>query len=81
MSQRIIFKNADNSVGVLIPAPEALAKFGIDAIAAKDTPSGLPYWIVDVADIPSDRTLRNAWEADETILGASHGVGSIKNTF
>ena len=31
-------------------------------IAAKDVPEGKPFKIVDVTDIPSDRTFRNAWE-------------------
>jgi hypothetical protein len=34
-------------------------------IAAKDVPEGKPFKIVDVADIPSDRTFRNAWEYQE----------------
>ena len=31
-------------------------------IAAKDVPAGKTFQIVDVSDIPSDRTFRNAWE-------------------
>lgn len=31
-------------------------------VAAKDVPEGKPFKIVDVADIPTDRTFRNAWE-------------------
>ena len=31
-------------------------------IAAKDVPDGKPFQIVDVSDIPEDRTFRNAWE-------------------
>ncbi len=31
-------------------------------IAAKDVPAGKPYKIVDVSDIPEDRTFRAAWE-------------------
>jgi hypothetical protein len=31
-------------------------------IAAKDVPAGKPFQIVDVSDIPEDRTFRNAWE-------------------
>jgi hypothetical protein len=31
-------------------------------VAAKDVPEGKPFKIVDVADVPSDRTFRNAWE-------------------
>ena len=31
-------------------------------IAEKDVPAGKPFQIVDVSDIPEDRTFRNAWE-------------------
>jgi hypothetical protein len=31
----------------------------------KDMPAGKPYKIVDVADIPEDRTFRNAWQMAE----------------
>ena len=31
-------------------------------IAAKDVPAGKTFQIVDVSDIPEDRTFRNAWE-------------------
>ena len=37
----------------------------IARIAAKDVPAGKPFKIVGVADIPSDRTFRNAWEYQE----------------
>jgi len=63
MNQRIIYPNNDGGVVVLIPAPEC--GLTIEQIAAKDVPSGKPYKIVDVADIPSDRTFRNAWEYSE----------------
>ena len=31
-------------------------------IASKDVPTGKPFKVVDVADIPTDRTFRDAWE-------------------
>lgn len=34
----------------------------LDWVAAKDVPAGVDYQIVDVSDIPSDRTFRDAWE-------------------
>jgi hypothetical protein len=37
----------------------------IEEIALKDVPEGKPYKIVDVSDIPTDRTFRNAWEYQE----------------
>ncbi len=60
MNSRIIFPNDEGGVSVIIPAPEC--GLSIEEIAAKDVPAGKPYKIVDVADIPSDRTFRNAWE-------------------
>jgi hypothetical protein len=59
---RVIYKNTDNTVGVLIPTQEALGFATIEQIAEKDVPKDLPYWIVRDEDIPTDRTFRNAWE-------------------
>jgi hypothetical protein len=60
MNQRIIYPTDDNGVAVIIPAIEC--GLTIEEIAAKDVPAGKPYKIVDVADVPADRTFRNAWE-------------------
>jgi hypothetical protein len=60
MNQRIIYPTDDGGVAVIVPAPES--GLSIQEIAAKDVPAGKPYKIVDVADIPEDRTFRNAWE-------------------
>jgi hypothetical protein len=62
MNQRIIFQNDEGGVAVIIPADCGLT---IEEIAAKDVPAGKPFKIVDVSDIPSDRTFRNAWEYQE----------------
>ena len=65
MTQRIIYPNDDGGVSILIPTPEYLEEHTIEELAAKDVPAGKPYKIVDVADIPTDRTFRNAWEYQE----------------
>jgi hypothetical protein len=62
MNQRIIYPNDNGGVDIIIPSPEYLAEHTIEELAAKDVPQGKPYKIVDVADIPTDRTFRNAWE-------------------
>jgi hypothetical protein len=62
MNSRIIYPSDDGGVSILIPAAEC--GLTIEEIAAKDVPAGVAYKIVDVADIPSDRTFRNAFEAD-----------------
>lgn len=65
MNQRIIYPNDDGGVSILIPTPEYLAEHTIEELAAKDVPAGKPFKIVDVTEIPEDRTFRNAWEYAE----------------
>jgi hypothetical protein len=65
MTKRIIYPTDEGGVAIVIPAPEALETMTIEEIAAKDVPAGKEYKIVDVADIPTDRTFRNAWEYTE----------------
>ncbi len=60
MNSRIIYPTDDGGVAVIVPAPDC--GLTIEEIAAKDVPAGKPFKIVDVTDIPSDRTFRNAWE-------------------
>jgi hypothetical protein len=76
---RIIFKNDQGGVSVIIPTPEALALYGIQAIAIKDVPSGRKFKLVDAADIPSDRSDRDAWTVDEADL--TDGVGGESSEF
>ena len=63
MNQRIIYPTDNGGVAIIVPAPKC--GLTIEEIAAKDVPEGKPYKIVDVADIPTDRTFRNAWEYQE----------------
>ncbi len=56
---RIIYQTNEGGVAIIVPADCGLT---IEEIAAKDVPAGKPYQIVDVVDIPTDRTFRNAWE-------------------
>lgn len=58
MNQRIIYPNDEGGVAVIVPAVSV-------ELAMKDIPEGKPYKIVDVSEIPSDRTFRNAWEYSE----------------
>lgn len=69
---RIIYPNVDGGVSIIVPAPEALETMTIEDIALKDVPAGKPFKIVDVSDIPTDRTFRNAWEAD---MSSPDGTG------
>lgn len=72
MDKRIIYKNAEGGISVIIPSPNS--GLTIEQIAAKDVPTGLPYRIVDVSDIPTDRSARDLWDVDEADL--TDGVGA-----
>ena len=79
MAQIVVFKNEDGSIGVIHPTQEVLGKYTIKQIAEKDCPAGLPYVIMDSADLPDSRTFREAWELPaDTVFD---GVGSDSNVF
>jgi hypothetical protein len=63
MNQRIIYPTDEGGVAIIIPSPDC--GLTIEEIAAKDVPEGKPYKILDVSDIPTDRTFRDAWEFQE----------------
>jgi hypothetical protein len=64
MSKRIIYPT-EQGVAIIVPAPDYLLTHTIEECAAKDVPEGKSFQIVDVSEIPSDRTFRNAWEYQE----------------
>ena len=51
---RIIYQNETGGVSIIIPTESV-------ELALKDVPEGVPYEIVEEADIPSDRYFRDAW--------------------
>tara|TARA_B100001939_G_scaffold337492_1_gene341898 strand:+ start:972 stop:1196 length:225 start_codon:yes stop_codon:yes gene_type:complete len=73
MDKRIIYKNTDGTISIIIPTNEALQTMTIEQIANKDVPTGLSYKIVNASEISSDRTFRNAWTIADNEL--TDGVG------
>lgn len=71
MTQRIIYSTDEGGIAVIIPTGE----LPIEEVARKDVPDGVPYKIVDTADVPTDRTFRSAWEADMTNPDG-YGIGA-----
>ena len=57
---KIIYPNPDGGVSVMYP----VSALPIEEIGRKHVPAGTPYRIVEDDVIPSDRSFRNAWEAD-----------------
>jgi hypothetical protein len=62
MNKRIIYPNDNGGVSIIVPADCGLT---VEQIAFKDVPNGKPYKIIDVSEVSSDRTFRNAWEYQE----------------
>ena len=77
MNKRIIYQNDSGGVSVIVPSQEFLTTGSIEQLAQKDVPAGKSYQIVDVSEIPSDRTFRDAW----TISGdtVDHDIAKAKN--
>lgn len=65
--KRIIYSTEDGGVAVIIPADDS--GLTIEQIAAKDVPGGVPFEVIDVAEIPKDRTFRNGWERSGKTIG------------
>jgi hypothetical protein len=64
MNTRILYATPEGGVAIIIPTGE----LPTEVVARKDVPQGVPYKIVDIADIEdtiSDRTFRAAWEAED----------------
>ena len=47
----------------------------LEYIAESSVPKGVPFWVVDPETIPTDRTFRDAWELDKTLMGNPDGYG------
>ena len=69
MNKRIIFTNDSGTIAVIVPT-------GNIEDCIKDVPNGKPFAIVEAADIPSDRTFRNAWEQSGKAI--AHNIDKCK---
>lgn len=77
---RIIYRNDNGGISVITPANDVMNHDVLHFIAAKDVPTGKPYKIIDVADLPKSREQRDYWDVNKSDLtdgfGADFGVGS-----
>ena len=67
----IYYKEGHTTVTIGIPMDNT--ELTVEEMAKKNVPTGQKYKIVDVADIPSDSSFRDAWQVDESEL--TDGVG------
>ena len=61
--KRFIYTNDDGSISIVCPADNT--DLTLEQIKAKDCPSGKTVFTVDAAEIPTDRSFRNAWTYTE----------------
>lgn len=71
--QTIIYPDGQGGIAVVVPTPTC--GISLEEIARKDVPAGIPYRLIDTADIPQDRTFRAAWTADFSSPDG-HGIGA-----
>ncbi len=77
ITQVIIFNQDNGNISIIYPSPEALAQYGIKAIANKDVLHGKRYAIRDVAMLPPG--LPETWKINDADL--TDGVGAESNEF
>lgn len=73
MKKVIIYPNERGGIAIVYPAPNC--GISLEEIARKDVPAGLPHIIIDEADVPSDLTFFDAFEADFS-EPHGHGIGA-----
>ena len=79
MNKVIVYKQPSGVLAIVRPTKEALAIYGIEAIAKKDVPHGVPYKIADASTLPQDRSQRDSWTIDDAEL--IDGVGGASDQF
>jgi len=60
-SQRVIYPLSNGGVAIIVPSAECT---DINQLVAQ-VPEGRSHQIVDVTEIPTDRTFRDAWTFSE----------------
>ena len=59
----IIYKTENNGVAIVHPSPNY--ENSLEELVDTVVPEGSTWKIVDISEIPSDRTFRNAWEWED----------------
>jgi len=57
---KALYQDPEGNLCVVCPTGE----LPFEEVCRKDVPAGLPYLIVEDDAVPTDRSFRNAWEAD-----------------
>lgn len=71
----IIYTNSEGVLVIFTPSQEAKDLLTLEEIAKRVVPAGLKYWFSSLADLPQDRSYRDAWQIDEAVMGKPDGYG------
>lgn len=75
----ILFMNPNTgSLSINYPLDTEMPLKELNDFAKRVVPVGVPYWIVTPRNIPEDRSFRDTWEVDESVLGKPTGYGEAK---
>lgn len=66
MDKRIIFKNENGGISVVVPSPKFEGT--MQELAAKTLPEGTEWRIIDMADLPISRNWRAAWTDTKEVV-------------
>ena len=64
ITKRIIYPNDEGGESIVVPSPNT--SLSLAEIEARVVPTGKSRQTVDVTDIPTDRTYRDAWTYEES---------------
>lgn len=73
---RIVYENEKGIASIVIPSPEYQGT--LEELASRVVPNGIAYEIVDDAEIPADRTFRDAWKHDTSSAPEKISVDMLK---
>lgn len=64
----IVYPQENGIVAIVNPSRSSIeGGLTMEEIAAKSVPAGVPYKIIDISEVPSDRVFRDAWEYVEWV--------------
>lgn len=73
---RIIYQLNDQPMSVVIPVMNDPLGYSDPLLLGEDiVPTKVPFWVVEPSYLPSDRTFRNAWKLDLSVMGEPSGFG------
>jgi hypothetical protein len=81
--QSFIYQNSNGNISVGTPTDEALQTQTIEQIAAKDTPPGIQWYVVDSSTLPTDTAFFNSWvfsTAPEVVVDLDKAKVQYKQT-